>query len=263
MKILQFSIPRLHERQTLHREKLIEKGVPAENIEVWNGPDGQDYAKTYQIFEAMIDDGFPHAKNFLRANYDHWLGNALAAQHWSYCRLFRHIRDTGETCVCLHDDRMLNEGYYTDLIGVSEHVQAVAQKAGVPFKFMALEYFPPFSQDEPFIEITYADPEQRVINGIVRLAADVGFILTPAGGEWLLENYTYIDVHPNLEIAFKMFMREWKTITEPFQWTGVYTANREKFIATIPADSSKSTIFANDDDDIGTKYVLPISQTRR
>ena len=77
MKILQFSIPRLHARQALQREKLIEKGVPAENIKVWNGPDGQDYAKTYQIFEAMLDDGFLHAQDFLRANF---------AYHETCCR---------------------------------------------------------------------------------------------------------------------------------------------------------------------------------
>ena len=257
MKILQFSIPRLHARQALQREKLIEKGVPAENIKVWNGPDGQDYAKTYQIFEAMLDDGFLHAQDFLRADYDDWLGTALAAQHWSYCQLFRHIRELREPCVCLHDDRMFNEGGYTDLISIAEHAQNVAEKEGATFKFMALEYYP---VSDPFIALTYADPEQRVINGIVRLGADVSYILTPAGAGWLLENYTYVDVHPNLEIAFKVFMTEWKTIIEPFECAGIYTTHQKGLIGTIPAASSKSTIFANAE---CSEYIRPASETCR
>lgn len=98
-----FTIKRARRRQLLCKGGLLTMGVPHEHIKMFYGPDHRAYGTWQDIINAMVADGFPQMEI-----YRDVIGNrGLLGQRWGYCRFFRHLQETGETALYVHDDAML------------------------------------------------------------------------------------------------------------------------------------------------------------
>ena len=263
MKVIQFSIPRLKARVEAQRPHLIEKGVPPDLIEVFYGPDGNDYEKTYHIFESMVAEGFSHVQTWIDHKYDNWIGSSQTTQQWAYLRLLKYIIEKGETCLVIHDDWLIQEGRnYADFINIKEHAEQVAEREKTTLKYIAFHHT--HLREDMFYPPNEIKPESILFRGVVSAGADIAFIITPAGAEWLLDNWTIINIHPVLECVFEVFMTEWKTIDSPFDINGIYSVNDLNYV--ISNSDFKSTIFSTVDAKSvydGTKPLRPISETGR
>lgn len=260
MKIIQFSIPRLIKRQESQRTHLIKQGVPPDCIEVFNGPDNRDYAKTRDIFEAVVADGFSHYQRYLDDKYDEWMSAAIAAQMWGYCKLFRCIIEKGETCLVIHDDWVLVKKY-EDFLSIRAHAEQVADREKTLLKFIALHHT--HRREDMWITPVPIAPEGILVQGIFSMGADVAFIITPIGANWILENWTLPYMHPTLECVFKVFMTEMKTLREAFDTSGIYSIAEIGNVLSNP-DDFKSEIFTDTPHGrAGREFWRPIEETRR
>ena len=102
-KVYIFTIlPRGRDRANMCLGGLLSNWTPVDRIEMFAGPDHEDYADRKEICEAAAADGFPA---FLKWTKDS--AHSVLAQNWGYCQLFRKIQQNNETAMWLHDDCML------------------------------------------------------------------------------------------------------------------------------------------------------------
>ena len=99
------TLPRAADRALVCFGGLLAKEVPYEKIEIFDGPDHEDFPTKQAIREAAAADGYP---GFLEVGGSH-MG---IAQNWAYCQMFDQIRDRGETAIWMHDDNYLRLPFY-------------------------------------------------------------------------------------------------------------------------------------------------------
>lgn len=262
MKVIQFSIPRLKARVEAQRPHLIEKGVPPDLIEVFYGPDGNAYEKTYHIFESMVAEGFSHVQIWIDHKYDKWIGASQIAQQWGYLRLLKYIIEKGDTCMVIHDDWLIHsDRSYAEFINIKEHAEQVAEREKTTLKYIALHHT--HLREDMFYPLKEIKPEGILIRGVVSMGADVAFIISPAGAAWLLEHWTMSHMHPILECIFKTFMTEQKTIDSHFDISGIYSVSDIGYVMSNL--NFTSTIFNTGGrvEHDGSKPLRPISETGR
>lgn len=81
--------------------------IPEENIGVFEASAAEDFSKTRELCVAAADDGFPFFQTILDNRIHNKALIGYLAQGWSYLRFLRHIQETKENAVLLHDDHYL------------------------------------------------------------------------------------------------------------------------------------------------------------
>ena len=123
-------------RRDLCYQKLCEAGTPAEKIEVFEASTHDQFEKTRQLCEAAAAEKFGFFQKLLDTKYYNTCHIGYLAQAWSYLRFYRHIQETGETAILLHDDNKF-QCSYNDLQNVCQGLPpsflfAVLQVGDVP-----------------------------------------------------------------------------------------------------------------------------------
>lgn len=95
-------------RRDISKQKLIDSGVSSEDIHIFKAKSHTDYEKTSDLFKDAIADGF----DFFEKAYQNGLQNksyiGYMAQAYSYFLFWRHIQETEETAILMHDDTQFN-----------------------------------------------------------------------------------------------------------------------------------------------------------
>jgi len=103
-KIWVLNVLREAERRQKCRQALLDKNVPAEMISIFRAKSFDSYKSLIQLRDDIIADGFDFFcdVDVSEAKY------GLLAQTWSYLSFLRHIQETQETAILIHDDHKLN-----------------------------------------------------------------------------------------------------------------------------------------------------------
>ena len=84
--------------------------IPQDLIYFAVSPDLAQYDNNIRIVaQAAADDGFSYLRNYGRgakSQYVQQTANSMG-QIWNYCRIFRHIKNSGIPALVIHDDRMI------------------------------------------------------------------------------------------------------------------------------------------------------------
>ena len=253
MKVIRLNIERLQFRRDFVGGILFNQGVPFEKMKVWKGKDAADYEKTYQVFEAAIEDGFGHFQRYLDIRTDDWLPIGTACQHWDVCRILRYIKTIGEAVIYLHDDQCLPK-HYEAYLKLFEDAARIAIRDQTELKYVSLSYC---GQPEMqyISEIDIVEPEKYLMRGTPACGTDLGAIITPAGASWLLETYANHDIHPILECGFE-------TITKlGIDLGGVYTIVEDgAWLHGVPFEVAPSNLYT---DPTCATPRIPVEKTRR
>lgn len=176
-KVYIFTIPRAKRRVDICLGGLFALSTPREKIEIFNGPDHQDFDSLHELCQAAADDGFP---DFLK--YETLDGRyAVIAQNWAYCQLFRKIQQNGETALWMHDDAMLKFRFSR-----YEDITRKLRRSDPDFKFLGLSSWGSLV-DYPH----YPEFETLIHKGLPYGAGDYCNIISPAFSEWIL-SYSYV-----------------------------------------------------------------------
>ena len=202
------TLPRAADRALICFGGLLAKEVPAEKIEIFDGPDHEDFPSQQAIKEAAAADGYP---GFLEGGGSHF----GIAQNWAYCKMFDQIRDRSETAIILHDDNYLRLSFY-------RYEQIVNQ---IPdFAYMALgggtsiNEWPHFPHEAPL-----------VLKGVPFEMNDQCAIVTPQFVEWLR---SYFPDRTDYK-SFEGFMRSYAIPNKKLP-EGCYTMPGELSSRTFP-----------------------------
>ena len=123
-------------RRDLCYQGICAAGTPAEKIEVFEASTPDTYEKTRQLCEAAAAEKFGFFQTLLDTKHYNMCHIGYLAQAWSYLRFYRHIQETGETAVLLHDDHLFRCSY-DDLQNACQELPAsflfaILQGNGVP-----------------------------------------------------------------------------------------------------------------------------------
>ena len=191
-KAIVLNLSRYRYRKNTMRGALRMLGWDDERITFWLSKDGIHYGGddnpplTANVALAAIGDGFRFFKK-LFYNRDgtpkqHLTSDLqLTAQSWNYCRVLRHIIETGETCLIIHDD-LVPRAEYRELCLLVKELQHEG-----PFKFLQYQWF----MTEPMIaHYGYPRVQMTLVPGVskgILGAGDKIWIVSPEGARWLLE----------------------------------------------------------------------------
>ena len=238
MKVIRLNIERLQFRRDFIGGILFNQGVPFEKMKIWKGKDAEDYEKTYQVFEAAIEDGFGHFQRYIDMNTDDWLPIGTACQHWDVCRICRYIKTVGEPVIYLHDDQCLPKGYEAYL-KLFEDATRIAARDQTDLKYISLSYCG--QPDMQYVsEIDIVEPEKYLMRGTPACGTDLGAIITPAGASWLLETYAHHDIHPILECGFETMTKK------GIDLGGIYTVVADgEWLHGVPFEIAPSNLYTD------------------
>lgn len=178
------------------------------------------------VAQAASNDGFPYLKRYGRGAKNMYVQQSASSmgQIWNYCRIFRHIIQTGVSALVIHDDRMISINWDSFNIVINEleskgdfKIFQTRQRHGQPIGIKEqLEILSQhtFDKDDPLNYVTSG------INGY-----EEGMVISPLGAEFILNalennigDYYFFDdfVHTKLS----------KLCTDI---SGVYTTTKDEF----------------------------------
>jgi len=96
------------ERRELCTHYLLEKGFPKNKIEVFVAKHWQDFTDKKELCLAAANEGIPLFSNLLGNNTYKECYQTYLAQTWSYMAFYKHIEQTRECAVLIHDDTKFN-----------------------------------------------------------------------------------------------------------------------------------------------------------
>ncbi len=92
------------ERRELCYNALVRQGFPASKIEIFNAKHYLDYQDKQQLCEAAASQGFDLFKNLLNTGNVKECYQTYLAQDWSYMTFYKHLLETNENAILIHDD---------------------------------------------------------------------------------------------------------------------------------------------------------------
>lgn len=91
-------------RLDICREHLLNSKVSSEKIKVFEAKSHKSYHKSRELCEDAIRDGFDFFDKGLAVGIQNKVYIGYLAQAWSYMRFMRHIIETDESSILIHDD---------------------------------------------------------------------------------------------------------------------------------------------------------------
>lgn len=183
--VMVLNLKRKLRRKWLCTGALLAKNVPVENILYHYGPDAANYDSVVGVLEDAVADGFSNFQIPLDRKWYPDMNVVMTAQFWSYMKIARQAAEEGKTFFWIHDDWKLNYDYYfyKTLVGVLEDLGDFAFCLLDPFLSSSVDGFIMLEMGKK-ISWEFDIP---IVNGIAG-GSDVGIIVSPRGGEWLVEN---------------------------------------------------------------------------
>lgn len=213
-KIIALTIPKRINRCWLFTGYNLAKGVPLEKISFWRGEVPITYGDSFnRIADAAEDDGFPFIRYF--QGYENITvlkqSPAQMCQLWGYVQILRYIKESGETCLIIWDDRFIatpfslldticqemedaGDFYLFQLRLRGENGKDFIMKESIDIHIQQ-EMFDAYiaSGDMP---ISY----RKCFTKRGMYGFDETIIFTPKGANWLLDQFFNIeDVDPDLK----------------------------------------------------------------
>ena len=114
MDVICLNLERAIDRLNAFRGAASQRGIPPDRLYFNVGKDNLDYDDDFSaIIKAAAADGFPYIECYGQGISSDVIKQtpATLCQIWNYCRIFRHIIESGRDSIVLHDDRMLTVDY--------------------------------------------------------------------------------------------------------------------------------------------------------
>lgn len=96
-----------HRRAICERE-LQKAGVPQDKIARWHAKTCTPYKTTRELCEDASYNGYITFTQLIQTNIYRNCYITYLAQTWSYLSFFKHLQETGETAILIHDDTKFN-----------------------------------------------------------------------------------------------------------------------------------------------------------
>ena len=178
------------------------QGVPLDRIYFSSSPHLGRYENNIRLVaQAASRDGFPYLEGYgkgLKSQYVQQTAGSMG-QIWNYCRIFRHISQTGQTALVIHDDRMLSMNWHIFKKCV-EHLDnkgefklfQLRQRTGQPHTIQEQ------IQNNDLSEFDEDNPLNHIISGLK--GYEESMVVIPLGAKFILDalasnmdNYFFFD----------------------------------------------------------------------
>ena len=154
--------------------ELLNSEFPQEKIFVWTAKSCQPYEKTVDLCTAAAAEGFRFFQNIIDNESYKQCSITYLALTWGYLRFYRHLQETGETAILMHDDMYFRCTY--------EELDTVCKQLPNTLIYAFLHYvITPEYWDK---DCLYHNTVWR--SGIDICGSDVVMLYTPKGAQYLL-----------------------------------------------------------------------------
>lgn len=171
-KVYILNIPNEQHRLKYCRQYLLDQDVPEACIEVFEASTPGKFKSAESFCKKAADEGFAYFQKMLEEQTYQDASIGYLAQGKSYLRFWKHLQDTGETALLLHDD--------TRLLCKWKDLQHALAKLEEPLSVLVL----PASLD-----LDTWDATSPFVHGLpMGSPHDFAIIYTPAGAEMLINN---------------------------------------------------------------------------
>ena len=243
MNVIVLNLERAEGRRKAFQGAASQRSIPQDAIHFNKGKDHQDYDNDFSpIIKAAAEDGFPYIECYGKGLSGGGIQQTpgTLCQIWNYCRIFRHMVETDQTALVIHDDRMITIDYQ-DLLGMWDYLK----EKGPEFYMWQLRIRNSGNSPEFPAEITLNHEEDvfktisRPVIGygdLVRLylasgvyGGEESMVLSPAGAQWILNS---LEDNPGEYMFFDIFINEMlfqfarKKISEG---KGIYTSRKKGY----------------------------------
>ena len=165
------------------------QGVPLDRIYFSSSPHLRKYDNNIRLVaKAAAKDGFPYLEGYgkgLKSQYVQQTAGSMG-QIWNYCRIFRHIAQTGVPALVIHDDRMITLNWH-----IFKQVIEYLNNKG-EFKLFQLRLrtgqpktIPEQIQNNDLSEFDKDNPLNHIISGLK--GYEESMVITPAGANFILD----------------------------------------------------------------------------
>ena len=273
MDVICLNLERAKDRFNAFRGAASQRGIPADKLYFKVAKDARDFDDDFSaLIKGAADDGFPFVECYGQGISDDVIQQtpATMSQAWNYCRMFRHIIETGRDTMILHDDRMITVDY-----DVCEAVLDTLKGNCQEFYMWQLRIrrvggspvFPPeveIKHEEDVFGLFGRQTWRYSDIAHLYLAAglcggDESMVISPAGAAWILKS---LEENPGDYMFFDIFINSKLTELanhEKSYGKGIYTSRKKGYaFAEDYLDMGTSTNYAKE----GTKeYQKSISST--
>lgn len=171
------------ERRELCYNALVRQGFPASKIEIFTAKHYADYQDKQQLCEAAVSEGFELFKNLLDTGHVNECYQTYLAQDWSYMAFYKHLLQTNENAILIHDDVAFG-CTYTELMRAFEMLPRPEN-----ILFATLLTYIGERITEPNLFLNDKSPWRKQLLPTSLFWNDLAMFYTPKGCELLLEYF--------------------------------------------------------------------------
>ena len=161
--------------------------IPMENIHIWEAKDAValNIKELPTLLDTIADDGFPQIRDIDRFKPDVALGRVC--QLWNICRFLRHLIETNQTQMFIHDGVVLKRNNcfiptYRWWGQIVTQLNIHSKAKGHEFLFLLNGHKRPHFQQN----ITPIAPDSEILHGISAFD-NFARVYSPAGAKFVLE----------------------------------------------------------------------------